>query len=122
MRDLLDADVFAEVLAEVPDAWLEPVPGADSPDAVRAAYVSFLSARLESRQWLPQVVPMTADKLSYEYVVLRCVPRVDREEFLNVGVVLHCQAADFLARPGTSTGSGCARWTRGSTSTRCARP
>jgi hypothetical protein len=40
---------------------------------------------------------MTApDKLSYEYVVLRCVPRVDREEFLNVGVVLHCQAADFL--------------------------
>ena len=36
------------------------------------------------------------DRLSYEYVVLRCVPRVDREEFLNVGVVLHCQAADFL--------------------------
>lgn len=36
------------------------------------------------------------DKLSYEYVVLRCVPRVDREEFLNVGVVLHCQSADFL--------------------------
>jgi hypothetical protein len=35
-------------------------------------------------------------RLSYEYVVLRCVPRVDREEFLNVGVVLHCQAADFL--------------------------
>jgi hypothetical protein len=34
--------------------------------------------------------------MSYEYVVLRCVPRVDREEFLNVGVVVHCQAADFL--------------------------
>jgi hypothetical protein len=32
----------------------------------------------------------------YQYVVLRCVPRPDREEFLNVGVVLHCQAADFL--------------------------
>jgi hypothetical protein len=37
------------------------------------------------------------ERLSYEYVVLRCVPRVDREEFVNVGVVLHCQAADFLA-------------------------
>ncbi len=37
-----------------------------------------------------------ADKLSYEYVVLRCVPRADREEFVNVGVVLHCQATDFL--------------------------
>ena len=35
-------------------------------------------------------------KLAYQYVVLRCVPRVDREEFLNVGVVLYCQAADFL--------------------------
>ncbi len=32
----------------------------------------------------------------FQYVVLRCVPRVDREEFLNVGVVLYCQGADFL--------------------------
>jgi hypothetical protein len=32
----------------------------------------------------------------YQYVVLRCVPRVDREEFVNVGVVLFCHAADFL--------------------------
>ena len=32
----------------------------------------------------------------YQYVVLRCVPRVDREEFVNVGVVLFCQATDFL--------------------------
>lgn len=32
----------------------------------------------------------------YQYVVLRCVPRVDREEFVNVGVVLYCQAVDFL--------------------------
>lgn len=33
---------------------------------------------------------------SYQYVVLRCVPRVDREEFLNVGVVLYCEATGFL--------------------------
>ncbi|WP_210441199.1 DUF3037 domain-containing protein [Nocardioides xinjiangensis] len=39
---------------------------------------------------------MSAPRLAYQYVVLRCVPRPDREEFLNVGVVLHCQAADFL--------------------------
>ena len=32
----------------------------------------------------------------YQYVVLRCVPRVDREEFVNVGVVLFCHAEDFL--------------------------
>jgi hypothetical protein len=35
-------------------------------------------------------------RLAYQYVVLRCVPRVDREEFLNVGVVVYCQAADYL--------------------------
>lgn len=33
---------------------------------------------------------------AYQYVVLRLVPRVDREEFINVGVVLYCQATDFL--------------------------
>ena len=37
-----------------------------------------------------------APRMGFQYVVLRCVPRVDREEFLNVGVVLYCQQADFL--------------------------
>jgi hypothetical protein len=32
----------------------------------------------------------------YQYVVLRCVPRVDREEFVNVGVIVYCQSRDFL--------------------------
>jgi hypothetical protein len=32
----------------------------------------------------------------YQYVVLRCVPRVDREEFVNVGVALFCQASGYL--------------------------
>lgn len=35
-------------------------------------------------------------RLPYQYVLLRCVPRVDREEFVNVGVVLYCQEADYL--------------------------
>ncbi|MBM9460058.1 DUF3037 domain-containing protein [Nocardioides sp. zg-536] len=32
----------------------------------------------------------------YQYVTLRCVPRVEREEFVNVGVVLYCPEQDFL--------------------------
>ncbi|GAB4004861.1 DUF3037 domain-containing protein [Nocardioides ultimimeridianus] len=32
----------------------------------------------------------------YQYVVLRCVPRVEREEFVNVGVVLFCPEEKFL--------------------------
>lgn len=33
---------------------------------------------------------------AFEYVVIRCVPRVQREEFVNIGVVVHCQALDYL--------------------------
>jgi hypothetical protein len=51
---LTEADLVA-VVAEVPDAWLEPVPGAESPDDLRTAYVSFLSSRLATRAWLPEV-------------------------------------------------------------------
>ncbi|NCI49305.1 DUF3037 domain-containing protein [Sediminibacterium roseum] len=32
----------------------------------------------------------------FEYAVIRIVPRVEREEFLNVGVVLYCKDAAFL--------------------------
>jgi len=53
VASLLGEQVFAEILAEVPDEWLEPVPGAETADAVRAAYVAFLTARLGTRQWLP---------------------------------------------------------------------
>ena len=34
--------------------------------------------------------------VSFEYFVLRCVPRVDRQEFLNVGVVVYAQDSRFL--------------------------
>ena len=32
----------------------------------------------------------------FEYALLRVVPRVEREEFINAGVVLYCQDANFL--------------------------
>lgn len=32
----------------------------------------------------------------FEYAVIRVVPRVEREEFLNVGVVLYCRQLKFL--------------------------
>jgi hypothetical protein len=35
-------------------------------------------------------------RVGFQYVALRCVPRVDREEFVNVGVLLYSQAADYL--------------------------
>ncbi len=32
----------------------------------------------------------------FEYALLRVVPRVEREEFINAGVVIYCQEANFL--------------------------
>lgn len=50
---LLGPESFAAAVDQVPDEWLEPVPGAETPAALRAAYVDFLTARLGTRQWLP---------------------------------------------------------------------
>jgi hypothetical protein len=33
---------------------------------------------------------------SFDYAVVRVVPRVDREEFVNAGVILFCLERDFL--------------------------
>ena len=33
---------------------------------------------------------------SYDYAVLRVVPQVEREEFINVGVILFCRTLRFL--------------------------
>jgi Protein of unknown function (DUF3037) len=35
--------------------------------------------------------------VSYDYAVVRAVPRVDREEFINMGVILFAKACHFLA-------------------------
>lgn len=32
----------------------------------------------------------------FEYAVIRFVPRVEREEFINIGVVLYCRGQRFL--------------------------
>jgi hypothetical protein len=36
------------------------------------------------------------DHCSYDYAVVRVVPRVDREEFVNAGVIVSCPARGFL--------------------------
>lgn len=36
------------------------------------------------------------DHATYDYAIIRVVPRVEREEFVNVGVIVSCQAKDYL--------------------------
>lgn len=36
------------------------------------------------------------DKHLYEYAVIRYVPRVEREEFINVGLIMMCKRRRWL--------------------------
>ncbi|OBX23442.1 Protein of unknown function (DUF3037) [Gelidibacter algens] len=36
------------------------------------------------------------DKVTYEYAIIRIVPKVEREEFFNVGVLLFSKRKNFL--------------------------
>jgi hypothetical protein len=36
------------------------------------------------------------DHCMYDYAVIRVVPRVEREEFVNVGVIVSCPGREFL--------------------------
>lgn len=35
-------------------------------------------------------------RCSFDYAVVRVVPRVEREEFINAGVIVFCYALDYL--------------------------
>lgn len=35
-------------------------------------------------------------QMVFEHAVIRVVPRVEREEFVNVGVIVYCQVNDYL--------------------------
>ena len=37
------------------------------------------------------------DRVAFEYAVIRLVPSIERGEQINVGLVVYCQARDFLA-------------------------
>lgn len=36
------------------------------------------------------------DRGTYDYAIVRVVPKVEREEFVNVGAIVSCPAIDFL--------------------------
>ena len=36
------------------------------------------------------------DKFLYEYAVVRVVPKIEREEFINVGLILFCKRKRYL--------------------------
>lgn len=39
---------------------------------------------------------MSTQRLPFEYAIIRVVPRVERGESINAGVIVYCRAADYL--------------------------
>ena len=55
LRTRVTPDLLDDVLAQVPDEWLEPAPGAPDPTALREGYRAHLTARLAAADaWLPR--------------------------------------------------------------------
>jgi hypothetical protein len=54
------------------------------------------SARGSKPRALSSRKPSVPAPSSYDYAVIRVVPRVEREEFLNAGVIVSCPAQHFL--------------------------
>lgn len=42
-------------------------------------------------------MPNQQNQLTYDYAIIRVVPKVERGEFINVGVIVSCPAQGFLA-------------------------
>jgi hypothetical protein len=53
-RERLNKTIFATIVAQIPDAWLEIVPGGQSADEKRNAYADFLVRRLAASQIFEQ--------------------------------------------------------------------
>ncbi|MDE6556475.1 MAG: DUF3037 domain-containing protein, partial [Duncaniella sp.] len=39
---------------------------------------------------------MKDEKSLYEYAIVRCVPRVERDEFFNVGLIMMCKRRRWI--------------------------
>src|SRR6187455_1006243 len=65
-------------------------------DATRTSTTSPRGCRRRAHSRRRPSVPTAPAHDTYDYAVIRVVPRVEREEFVNVGAVVSCPARGFL--------------------------
>ena len=98
----LTPDVIRAVVALIPDDWLDE-PTFPTPDAHRDAYAATWPIP-HDRLTRPRAVPgdghrersADARAQTFDYAIVRVVPRVEREEFVNAGVIVFCRPLEFL--------------------------
>src|SRR5690348_7488189 len=64
--------------------------------ALRTSITCARGCRRRARSRRRRSVPTAPAPDTYDYAVIRVVPRVEREEFVNVGAVVSCPARGFL--------------------------
>jgi hypothetical protein len=93
----IDEPTLTDLVAALPDAWLPDDPVAGDAAGQRRAYVRYLTLRLEApRSFVRRRNVPEPPRNAFQYSIIRVLPRVERGESLNVGVVLLCRPARFL--------------------------
>jgi hypothetical protein len=79
--------VLEAIVNLIPEEWLQWEEVEDTAAELRDVYLQFLLTRLNHSEFFIKEAQNARENL-YEYAVIRVVPRVEREEFLNVGIVI----------------------------------
>ena len=93
-KEKLNDDIFREIVNLIPEDWLHWNDTDETPEEIREVYFQFLKTRLENSEIFVNEAKMQEDKI-YEYAVIRLVPKVEREEFFNIGLVMFSKKNTF---------------------------
>jgi len=63
LRARLSHNLLSAILDLVPDAWLTPEPGAETPDGKRAAYLDYFARRLNTNGFFEEALSAYASRL-----------------------------------------------------------
>ena len=101
-------EVLENIVALIPESWLgttlsgTPLRRRPQGESGRRYIHEYLQLRLKQRHAFVQEALRAArpqERSSYDYAIVRVVPRVEREEFVNVGVIVSCPQKGFPGKP-----------------------
>jgi hypothetical protein len=92
---ILTEERIRSIVSLIPAEWLDNFSEEGSAEDHRKVYADFLITRVAASGLFVKEAKMPENHL-FEYAIIRIVPKVEREEFLNIGVVLYCKKLEFL--------------------------
>ena len=108
LKPKLTPDVINGIVSLIPDIWLKDGVPFDTPAETRARpTANGCSAGWRRRSFSSKRRRMP-DQSSFDYAIVRIVPQVEREEFVNAGVILRCRERAVPGGTGDWIAPGCA--------------